>query len=154
MTEIATIDWFGRWGTSVFSENIAIFKGWFCLFLYKNIRCGYSLESPWRGDSNEDPQHRFNGELTKIILQLSSNTLLIFSSETSILIWMLMRWLLSLKPFSVGFKNAVPMTYVIKTVSKHAFIPFQFVRFMSENRCQRLLQPLYEKTCLQGFRPG
>ena len=21
MTEIATIDWFGRWGTSVFSEN-------------------------------------------------------------------------------------------------------------------------------------
>ena len=25
MTEIATIDWFGRWGTSVFSENIAIF---------------------------------------------------------------------------------------------------------------------------------
>ena len=26
MTEIATIDWFGRWGTSVFSENTAIFK--------------------------------------------------------------------------------------------------------------------------------
>ena len=25
MTEIATIDWFGRWGTSVFSENTAIF---------------------------------------------------------------------------------------------------------------------------------
>ena len=25
MTEIATIDWFGRWETSVFSENIAIF---------------------------------------------------------------------------------------------------------------------------------
>ena len=25
MTEIATIDWFGRWGTSVFSENAAIF---------------------------------------------------------------------------------------------------------------------------------
>ena len=24
MTEIATIDWFGRWGTSVFSENTAI----------------------------------------------------------------------------------------------------------------------------------
>ena len=23
MTEMATIDWFGRWGTSVFSENIA-----------------------------------------------------------------------------------------------------------------------------------
>ena len=25
MTEIATIDWFGRWGTSIFSENTAIF---------------------------------------------------------------------------------------------------------------------------------
>ena len=25
MTEMATIDWFGRWGTSVFSENTAIF---------------------------------------------------------------------------------------------------------------------------------
>ena len=25
MTEIVTIDWFGRWGTSVFSENTAIF---------------------------------------------------------------------------------------------------------------------------------
>ena len=24
MTEIAIIDWFGRWGTSVFSENTAI----------------------------------------------------------------------------------------------------------------------------------
>ena len=26
MTEIATTDWFGRWGTSVFSENTAIFS--------------------------------------------------------------------------------------------------------------------------------
>ena len=26
MTEIATIDWYGRWGTSVFSENTAIFS--------------------------------------------------------------------------------------------------------------------------------
>ena len=26
MTKIATIDWFGRWGTSVFSENTAIFS--------------------------------------------------------------------------------------------------------------------------------
>ena len=24
MTELPTIDWFGRWGTSVFSENTAI----------------------------------------------------------------------------------------------------------------------------------
>ena len=28
MTEIATIDWFGRWGTSVFSENTATFSIW------------------------------------------------------------------------------------------------------------------------------
>ena len=26
MTEFATVDWFGRWGTSVFSENTAIFS--------------------------------------------------------------------------------------------------------------------------------
>ena len=25
MTEIVTIDWFGRWGTYAFSENTAIF---------------------------------------------------------------------------------------------------------------------------------
>ena len=29
MTEIATIDWFGRCGTSVFSENTAIFETWY-----------------------------------------------------------------------------------------------------------------------------
>ena len=28
MTDIAIIDWFGRWGTSVFSENTAIFLRW------------------------------------------------------------------------------------------------------------------------------
>ena len=31
----------------------------FLLFLHKNLCCGYSLESPCRGDSNEYPQHRF-----------------------------------------------------------------------------------------------
>ena len=36
MTEIATIDWFGRWGTSVFSENTAIFHFKVC-YLYKKI---------------------------------------------------------------------------------------------------------------------
>ena len=29
------------------------------LFLYKNIGCGYSLEAPRRGASNEYPQHMF-----------------------------------------------------------------------------------------------
>ena len=30
MTGIATIDWFERWGTSVFSENTAIFSFFHC----------------------------------------------------------------------------------------------------------------------------
>ena len=35
MTEIATIDWFGRWGTSVFSELCYIFNYFFYLtFLF------------------------------------------------------------------------------------------------------------------------
>ena len=41
MTEIATIDWFGRWGTSVFSENSAIFKLIFahnCLLQIEQVR--------------------------------------------------------------------------------------------------------------------
>ena len=36
MTEIATIDWFGRWGTSVFSENTAIF--------FNSQGCSYDLD--------------------------------------------------------------------------------------------------------------
>ena len=38
-----------------------IIKGKFCLFLHKNIYCGYSLELPrqGQGDSNEYPQHMF-----------------------------------------------------------------------------------------------
>ena len=34
MTEIATIDWFGRWGTPVFSENTAIFDFLLVWFVY------------------------------------------------------------------------------------------------------------------------
>ena len=54
--------------------------------------CGCSLESPHRGDSNEYPQHTeailmsthnicFYGELTKVILELPLNTLLICFSD-------------------------------------------------------------------------
>ena len=32
MTEIAVIDWFGRWGTSDFSENTAIFNSFIYMF--------------------------------------------------------------------------------------------------------------------------
>ena len=30
------------------------------LFLDENVCCGYSLEAPWRGASNEYPQHMFS----------------------------------------------------------------------------------------------
>ena len=35
------------------------------IILYENICCGYLLESPWRGGSNE--YIRFYGEISKII---------------------------------------------------------------------------------------
>ena len=35
MTELATIDWFGRWDTSVFSENTTIFSNLSARFLEK-----------------------------------------------------------------------------------------------------------------------
>ena len=40
MTEIATIYWFERWGTSVFSENTAIFL----LLLLKHFGCYGNLK--------------------------------------------------------------------------------------------------------------
>ena len=42
--------------------------GYFSYFSIKNnICCGYSLEAPRRGASNEYPQHMFYGELEKNI---------------------------------------------------------------------------------------
>ena len=38
----------------------------FFLFLFKNIDCGYSLEPPRRGGSNEYPQSMFWAEIWKI----------------------------------------------------------------------------------------
>ena len=38
----------------------------FFLFLLKNIDCGYSLEPPRRGGSNEYPQSMFWAEIRKI----------------------------------------------------------------------------------------
>ena len=40
MTEFANIDWFGRWGTSVFSENTAIFA-------FVNIRAPDNFSGNW-----------------------------------------------------------------------------------------------------------
>ena len=44
MTKIATIDWFGRWGTSVFSENTAVFvyeinENLIASFIKLHIKC-------------------------------------------------------------------------------------------------------------------
>ena len=40
-------------------EYLMIIKGQFSKFLQTNICCGYSLEVPHRGTSNEYPQHKF-----------------------------------------------------------------------------------------------
>ena len=42
-------------------------KSIFCLFFDKNICCGYSLEVPHQGASNEYPQHMFSSRNKKII---------------------------------------------------------------------------------------
>ena len=39
----------------------------FIIFLLENICCGYSLEVPHWGISNEYPQHMFHGEIRKIL---------------------------------------------------------------------------------------
>ena len=61
----------------VFDDNSRIILS----VLHKNICCGYSLESPWRGDSNEYPQHVFMTKYGKLSFKLSQNTLLICSTE-------------------------------------------------------------------------
>ena len=40
----------------------------FFLFLHENICCGYSLEAPRGGASNEYPQHMFSWRIRKKIL--------------------------------------------------------------------------------------
>ena len=45
----------------------------FFLFLLKNIDCGYSLEPPHRGGSNEYPQSMFWAEMWRILELLSEN---------------------------------------------------------------------------------
>ena len=50
------------------------------MFISKSICCGYSLESPCRGDSNEYHNIGFYGEITKIIPKLSSHAPLVYST--------------------------------------------------------------------------
>ena len=42
----------------------------FFLFLDENISCGYSLEAPRRGTSNEYPQHMFSSSSKKTIYRI------------------------------------------------------------------------------------
>ena len=44
----------------------------FFLFLLQNIDCGYSLEPPRRGGSNEYPQSMFGAKIKKNIFKKSS----------------------------------------------------------------------------------
>ena len=48
-------------------ENFQIKILIFFLFLLKNIDCGYSLEPPRQGGSNEYPQSMFWAEIRKIM---------------------------------------------------------------------------------------
>ena len=43
MTEIVTVDWFGRWGTFVLSENTAIF-----LKFFSSMTAGFNISSAIR----------------------------------------------------------------------------------------------------------
>ena len=62
-----------------------IIKGFsFLLFLYESICCGYSLESPHRGDYNDHPQRVFMEKCRKLSLnypQIPSLSGLLMSSE-------------------------------------------------------------------------
>ena len=49
-----------------FNQKVSIFF----LFLNENICCGYSLEAPCRGASNEYPQHMFSSKNKKTIYQI------------------------------------------------------------------------------------
>ena len=52
------------------------------LFLLKNIDCGYSLEPPRRGGSNDYQQSRFWAEIWKIkISEILSEKLSVFGGE-------------------------------------------------------------------------
>ena len=51
----------------------------FFLFLLKNTACGYSLEPPQRGGSNEYPQSMFWAEIWKLLIFLSEHS--VFGGE-------------------------------------------------------------------------
>ena len=58
------------------NQNIFAQKLTFSLFLEENICCGYSLEVPHRGTSNEYPQHMFSSRIGKVYISHNLDTLL------------------------------------------------------------------------------
>ena len=46
------------------------------IFLLRNIDCGYMLEPPRRGGSNEYPQSMFRSKIRKIIIPMQTPVLL------------------------------------------------------------------------------
>ena len=54
-----------NWPLFIAPDKRGIYKIFF-LFLHKNIYCGYSLEAPQTGTSNEYPQHMFSWRNKKI----------------------------------------------------------------------------------------
>ena len=75
----------------------------FFLFLLKNIDCGYSLEPPRRGGSNEYPQSMFWAEIWKISDILSENVQFLV---VKFLIYLNRRVLVMIKP-SALFHHSV-----------------------------------------------
>ena len=76
--------------------HLMIIKGKFSTVLHKNMCCGYSLESPQQGDSNEYQQHMckailkstnkcFYEEIWKKFLKITKITRLIWFSERDII---------------------------------------------------------------------
>ena len=54
----------------------------FFLFLHKNITCGYSLEVPHRGTSNEYPQYMLCGEIFLKYFYFSTKTYVLIRSHS------------------------------------------------------------------------
>ena len=62
--------------TDLKKRNFSIKKNDICLIFAQNIDCGYTLEPPRRGGSNEYPQSMFWSKIRKISIPLHTPVLL------------------------------------------------------------------------------
>ena len=74
MTEITTIDWFGRLGTSVFSENTAIFSLYFREILF----CEYENHLTFHTYQTKQTDIIKQWQLIMVSLQLNPDIILGF----------------------------------------------------------------------------